>query len=589
MSRMPMQDASPPTAVMDATPLPGDLDACHALILELARALTAAQSSREELSHELQAVQAYLQRLLKQIYGRRSERSLDPNQQAFDFGDNPEARDALAEAAAEAEQIIQEYTVRRAVRKQAAAPRQEKFPEHLPRVDVLVDAPEAQRQCPEHGDRRLIGYDVTETLKFERPKLWVQRTKYAKYACSSQPACGVTQAERPAGLVEGNRYDTSVAAEVITNKYAYHLTLYREQDQFAAAGWTPHRSTLLNLLIASVCLARPLVDYLRQIALESGGVGCDDTRVTLIVPPVVPDVDPANPRSQRIHDVLQDAIKAGRPSVLGRMWAYRSFELPVNVFDFTVSRHRDGPDEILADYSGLLMADCYSGFDGIELRCSESILRAACWAHARRKLIDIQMNYPQVASVLLAMIRELYDLEGRARMMTADERLALRQREALSVLARIRGYLESAPIQQALPKSDLAKAAGYLKNNWELLKGYTTDGRCPIDNNDTEQLMKQVAVGRKNWLFVGSVAGGERAATLMTLVSSAIRNALDVSAYIRDVLNQLLAGSTDYHALCPHVWKLSHPEAIRSYRIDERRDAADRKSVRRAVRRLRQS
>ena len=98
--------------------------------------------------------------------------------------------------------------------------------------------------------------------------------------------------------------------------------------------------------------------------------------------------------------------------------------------------------------------------------------------------------------------------------------------------------------------------------------------------------MKQIALGRKNWLFVGSVAGGERAATLMTIVSSAIRNDLDVAAYLKDVLDQLLAGSTDYASLCPHVWKLAHPEAIRAYRVDERRNAADRKRVRRARRRL---
>jgi len=272
--------------------------------------------------------------------------------------------------------------------------------------------------------------------------------------------------------------------------------------------------------------------------------------------------------------------------VNARMWAYRSFELPINVFDFTVSRHRDGPDEILRDYTGILMADCYSGFDAIALCSDARIVRAACWAHARRKIFEIRANHPQPASVLLAMIGQLYDIEDRAKELSADDRLDLRERQSRPILARIGEYLDHPGIRDAIPKSDLAKATGYLRNHWEPLQQYTCDGRCPIDNNDVEQLMKQVALGRKNWLFVGSLAGGQRAATLMTMVSTAIRNDLDVAAYLKDSLEQLLAGSTDYASLCPHIWKLSHPEAIRTYRVEERRDAADRKRVRRAHRRL---
>jgi transposase len=394
----------------------------------------------------------------------------------------------------------QEYTVRRELRTPRVQPRQEKFPEHLPRIEEIIEPSAEERTCPEHGSKQLIGYDTTETLEFERPKLRVRVRKYAKYVCPSQPDCGVLQAERPTGLVEGNRYDTSVAAEVITNKYAYHLPLYREQDLFAGSGWTPSRSTLMNLLGASAFVFQPLSEYLRRRLLASGGLGCDDTYLTLIVPPVAPPVDPANPRSQRIHEVLAEAIAKGQPSVKARMWAYRGFDLPINVFDFTVSRHRDGPGEILRDYAGLLMADCYSGLDGIVLRSDARIVRGACWAHGRRKVFELQTNHPQPASVLLARIRELYDIEDRAKGMTAGERLTLRTREARPILTRIREYLDTPSIRAALPKSDLAKATGYLRNHWELLERYTTDGRFPIDNNETEQLMKQIALGRKNAL-----------------------------------------------------------------------------------------
>ena len=138
---------------------------------------------------------------------------------------------------------------------------------------------------------------------------------------------------------------------------------------------------------------------------------------------------------------------------------------------------------------------------------------------------------------------------------------------------------------QVLPKSNLGQAASYLRRHWEALNRFTKDARIPIDNNDCEQLMKRVATGRKNWLFKGSLAAGERAANLMTIIGTAIRNDLDVHAYLNDVLRRALEGETDWSSLAPHTWKTQHPESIRAYRQDERRQAADRKRVRRARRR----
>jgi hypothetical protein len=152
---------------------------------------------------------------------------------------------------------------------------------------------------------------------------------------------------------------------------------------------------------------------------------------------------------------------------------------------------------------------------------------------------------------------------------------------------RLGDYLQSATIKQLLPKSKLAQAVNYMSNHWDALRYYLNNPRVPIDNNESEQLMKQVALGRKNWLFAGSLAAGERAADFFSLVSSAVRNDLDVWAYVKDVLDQLLAGSTDYEFLRPDIWKASHPESIRTYREEERRDRADRTQRRRAARRAR--
>jgi hypothetical protein len=180
----------------------------------------------------------------------------------------------------------------------------------------------------------------------------------------------------------------------------------------------------------------------------------------------------------------------------------------------------------------------------------------------------------------------LYDLEERAAAWTAAQRLALRQTESLPVLQRLREYLDGPAGERLLPKSDLAVAIGYLKHHWEALLLYTTDGRLPIDNNLTEQLMKQIATGRKNWLQVGSVAAGCRAANLMTIISTAARNHLDVWSYLKDVLDRILDGCTDWESLRADVWKSRHPDAVRAHRVEERRNAIDRRRVRHARRRL---
>ena len=197
-------------------------------------------------------------------------------------------------------------------------------------------------------------------------------------------------------------------------------------------------------------------------------------------------------------------------------------------------------------------------------------------------------TYPAQASVLLAMFRQLYDIEDRAKELSSENRFALRQAESIPVLNRMGEYLKSDALSERtlLPKSDFAAAVNYIRNHWEQLQLYTTSGLIPIDNNDVEQLMKLVATGRKNWMFIGSADAGERAANLLTLVSTAHRHDLDAWMYLKDALDQLLSGSTDYASLRADVWKQSHPEAVRTYRSDERRDTADRNRLTRAHRRL---
>jgi transposase len=569
-------------------PIPDDLAACQALLVEQARAIVEQGEKIREQARTIQEQQLTIGELLQRAFRHRSERYLeDPNQLKLDFGNTPGAADAaagLADAAEEAEVVVAAYQRRK---HKARKPRSEKLPEHLPRYEVEAPASDEVKHCATHGPRKLIGYDRVETLEFEQPKLKIRVTLYPKYACENEPSCGVAQPPRAPGLVEGNRYDTSVAAEIVTGKCGYHLPIYREQDYFAGCGWTVNRSTLLNIFHASAELVHPLAAFFRKEVLQSGAIGTDDTRVTLLLPAEIPAAKENDAKSRRIHEVFSEARAEGRKSVSGRMWAYRSLVLPVNVFDFTVSRHRDGPDEVLVGggFTGKLLADCYAGYSGIAMRSQTRIVRTACNAHARRKIFDTRESYPLLSSQFLAMYQELYDVEDRAKDLSTLQREALRDQESRPVWQRMRALLDGPAVAGVLPKEKFAEALSYLRNQWDALQVYLDDGQLPIDNNETEQLMKQVAIGRKNWLFLGSVAAGERMADLLTLVSSAVRNHLDVWAYLKDVMDQLLAGSEDFAALRPDRWAHSHPEHIRVYRIEERRDRAAAKQHQRAHRR----
>jgi hypothetical protein len=315
-------------------------------------------------------------------------------------------------------------------------------------------------------------------------------------------------------------------------------------------------------------------------------IGLDDTSCRMLMPRDEVVVVAGDLKSRRLAEKVAEAKAKKEQSLIGKMWAYQGLsDAPYNIFDFRVSRHRDGPDDFFRPSRCIVQGDCFSGNLSVVIHSDDRLTFAACWGHARRKVVEAT-TYPKESELLLGMIQALYDIETRAKDLTWQDRQALRQRESTAVLAAMWQWLDTVPLRDVLPKSDFGEALRYIRNHWKELNVFVGEGRIPLDNNCVEQLMKQVAMGRKAWLFVCSVAGGEQSARMMTLVSSARRHDLDVGVYLKDVLDQLLAGSTDYHRLLPDVWKQSHPEAIREYRVEERRDKADRKQLEAARRRL---
>jgi transposase len=563
----------------NAADKPSSLEECWERIAQLNETVRTLNDSVAKERAELEKLRKLLAQLLK---GNRSERhiSTDPRQQFLSFGDEAE----LEAARKEAEIVVQQYTVNRQVRKRKR--RDESLPANLPRVERVMEVPRDQQYCDEHGERKLIGYDRTESLVIVPSKLHVEVTLYPKFACEDHPQCGIVSPERPTSLVEGDKYRPSVAAFIVTGKWFHYLPLYRLQDIFAASGWTPSRSTLVNITNQVVFVLTPFVMYMKGLVQVDVGVGLDDTGCRMLLPAEPPPVIPGNLKNQRLREKIQEAREKGDPSLLAKMWAYSGLHhAPYNIFDFRVSRHRDGPDEFFRDSHCIVQGDCFSGNRSVVIQSEGRLKLAACWAHARRKLLQTT-TYCDEADVLLDHIGVLFDIERRCCDKSWEERQEVRQREATLVLDAIKRYLDSFPPGYILPKSDFADAIGYVRNQWKWLCTYVSDGRVCIDNNLVEQLMKQVALGRKAWLFVDNVESGERSALLMSIVSSARRHDLDVWVYLNDVLEQVLAGRTDYHGLLPDVWKLEHPEAVRQYRVEERDEKADRQRARAAARRL---
>ncbi|MCH5372665.1 MAG: IS66 family transposase [Planctomycetes bacterium] len=567
--------------MFDVPPLPDDLETCqqqlrelheaHRRLQELYRRLQevheellstcgSMQDSQTKLEQEKETLEQTIKELMHRLYGRRSERTkYSPDQMSLDFPDGGPVE--VVPDISEDEAFVEEYQQkrrRRRRRKKSGG----RFPDHYERRTERVEPKLPEGVTPE--DCELIGVDVVEILELERPRIWVQCLEYPKYKIPSQPDLKIVQAPRRVSLIPGGSFGFSVAAEVLFNKFALHVPLYRQQDPFAQLGWAPSRSTLGQIVGHSARLLRPLAKLLKRRILASGVVNTDDTPVTLLTP---------------------GQAKGSRQA---RFWIYRSRQAGAcyDAFAFTDDRTRAGPDAHLQDFQGTICGDCYSGYVNIEDVTDGRILFSACHAHARRYVFNAREQHPELSSQILAIYRALYDIEDRGRLLDPVARLLLRRRESVPLMRRLELLLQSPAARGLLPKSKLAAAINYLRNHWEDFKRFLSDGRLPIDNNDAERDLRRIAVGRKNWLFVGSHEGGDRTAVILTVIASAHRHDLDVWAYLRDVLQRLAEGEDDLESLLPDVWKAAHPDHVRTFREEEKDRRADDRRYRRAKRRI---
>jgi transposase len=343
-------------------------------------------------------------------------------------------------------------------------------------------------------------------------------------------------------------------AHLIVSKYTDHMPLHRLQRAYERQGYFLHRSTLCDWLGACADLLRPLYDLMVCAVLQSRVIHTDDTPVKL---------------QELVTHLLSTA----------RLWVYLGDAAhPYNVFDFTVNRKRDGPQQFLANYQGYLQADAFTGYDGLYLpdprTAAARVMEVACNAHARRKFHESRGSDALRAHQALAYYRQLYELERAAKDFTDAQRLQMRQDLAVPILEQFHQWLE-AQRPEVLPKSPLGEAIGYALNNWAALVRYTEAGFLAIDNNVAEREMKRIAIGRKNWLSIGSPRGGRTAAVLFSFTSTCQRLGVEPWAYLRDVLGRLPSCSAERLAeLLPDEWARAQRGAVDAAPAGERRAAA---------------
>jgi transposase len=470
-------------------------------------------SQREQLASrdtEIEHLKLLIAKLRRMQFGRKSEK-LDRQIEQLEL-----RLDELQATQEENTCASQRPAVAAVDAKGNEKPARRPLPEHLPR-EVRKYLPK-QDACPDCGGKlKLLGEDVSEILEYVPARFKVIRQVRPKLAC----ACceRIVQAEAPSRPVERGVAGPGLLAHVLVSKYCDHLPLYRQSEIYAREGVELQRSTLADWVGGTSQLLAPLVEVLRRHVLSATKLHADDTPVPVLAP------GNGKTKTGRLWTYVRDDRPAG-DTTPAAVW-----------FAYSPDRKGEHPQGHLGHFTGTLQADGYAGFDAVYE--TGRIQEAACWAHVRRKFYDLHVAHKSpVAAEAMERIAALYAIEKEIRGHPADERREVRGTRARPLLDSLKQWLEET-LGKLSRKSDTAMAVRYALSRWKALLRYCDDGRIEIDNNAAERSLRTVALGRKNYLFAGSDAGGERAAAIYSLIGSAKLNGLDPEAYLRNVLSRI--------------------------------------------------
>jgi transposase len=489
-------------------------------IVELQKELAWAKLKIQVLEERLR-----LERIRK--YGPGSEKLSDAQLQLLDLEPGVSHAEVQAESQRESLPPAPEKPPKR--RKH---PGRQELPAGLARVERVIACTPEQCTCKACGQAKaVIGYDVSEQLDVKPAQYFVMVTKREKRACKHCEEGGVAAAPVPERIVEKSLVSDRVVIDTLVAKYSDHLPLYRQSAILEReAGVEIGRATLDGWVMRVGELLIPLVDGMRRELLGGSYIQADETPVDV-----------------QLHDGRGQNHQA-------YLWQYSQPGGGV-VFDFRLGRGREGPKEFLGQFEGILQTDGYVAYEGVG---GPKLVHAGCWAHARRKFFDaVQLNpHDAVATRIVKRIDELFGIDALAREQKLGHaaRHVLRLERARPLVEIICGEVEAAR-DACLPSSALGKAANYTLSQWKKLTRFLEHAELELSNNLAENSMRPVALGRKNWIHVGSQKAGPKVAAILSIVESCHRMKIP----IRDYLAAVLPGIADVSiqrltGLTPAAW-----------------------------------
>ena len=418
-------------------------------------------------------------------------------------------------------------------------PARRPLPQHLPRERVVHCVPSACPSCG--GALRKLGEDVTETLELVPAQWKVIQHVREKFSCRRCEA--ITQAPAPSHPIARGRAGPQLLAQVLFAKYRAHLPLNRQSDIYANEGVDLDTSTLADWVGACAATLMPLVDQIRDHVFAAERIHADDT--------TVPVLASGKTRTGRLWTYVRDDKPFG-----GRA-------APAAMFYYSPDRGGEHPEQHLADYSGLMQADAYAGFNGLYVagRKPGPIIEAACWAHGRRKLFELaELQKAPIAIEAVRRIDELFAIEREVNGLSPDQRVAVRTQRSKLLVDGLEKWMRQER-RKLSSMSPLAKAMNYSLKRWPALTRFLDDGRICMTNNAAERAVRGIAMGRKNWTFAGSDSGGRRAAAIYTLIETCKLNDIDPRAWLADVLARIATHSASRIAeLLPWNWARLQPQ-----------------------------
>ena len=481
----------------------------------------------EDFNTEVSLLQEQVRLLRDLLYGRKTEKSREDNrEQGLLFDEAEEVEETVRE---------KEISIAAHTRKQG----RKALPKDLPREEIIHDISEEEKQCSCGSQLSRIGEEVSEKLDIVPEKVKVIRHIRYKYACRSCEGVeseegAVRTAKLPAQIIPQGIVTPGLLSYVLISKYADAMPFYRQEKKFSRIGVELSRATMSNWAIQVGKRCRPLIQLLCKEMLRGPVINIDETPVQVMK-------EPGRENTSKSYMWVFLGGARGRPGV---------------IYQYHPTRCGDVAKEFLKGYNGYVQTDGYSGYNFFDGR--EGIAHVGCWAHARRKFMDVRRAMEKgktgSADVALSYIGKLYKIESEAADadMSAEEVYELRQKKAMPVVEEFKQWLDKR-IQYTPPRGLLGKAIGYTVKRWDNLVRYLDDGRLRPDNNMAENAIRPFVVGRKNWLFSGHPRGAEASAAIYSLIETAKANGLEPYAYLRYLFEKLPSAKTeqDYRVLLP--------------------------------------